>query len=79
MGFVTKDVFWIEGDNSYEFIVQDSFYVSPIAEEFLKELEVKLSKDSLPIKVYLSTTNPNNHWLYDLYNKKEEWNEQLYL
>ena len=74
MSFVTKDGLWIEGDDVIEFVVPDSYYVSPMAEEFVRALEVRLRKDHHPIKVYLSTANPYNHWLYDIY-KKENVNE----
>ena len=74
MSFVTKDWFWIEGDYGVEFVNPDSYYIHPIAEEFLRALEVRLSKDHSPITVYISTANQYNHWMYDLF-KKENTNE----
>lgn len=69
MSFATKDGSWIEGDDITEFVTPYSYYINPIAEEFLQSLRVRLSKDHSHIKVYISTANPYNHWLYDLYRK----------
>ncbi len=46
----------------------DIYYPNQRVEEFLKSLKIKLIKDYHPIKVYISTTNPYNHWLYKFYN-----------
>ena len=39
-------------------------------EKFLSELKLKLNKDYPKTKVYISTANQNNHWLYDLYKRR---------
>ena len=70
MSFVTKDGFFVEGDDITEFVTPYSYYVNPMAEEFLQLLKSRLSKDHSPIKVYISTASPYNHWLYDLYRKE---------
>lgn len=55
----------------------DICHNEPVIEEFLKSLKVKFRKDYSPIKIYISTANPYNHWsqkLYNFYDKKEEQN-----
>lgn len=52
----------------------DIYNCKSAVEEFLESLKLKISKDCSPIKVYISTANPYNHWLYNFYNKKEEQN-----
>lgn len=49
----------------------DIYYSNKTVEEFLESLKAKLSKDYSPIKVYISTANPYNHWLYKFYDNIE--------
>ena len=46
----------------------DMYNGKPEVEEFLESLKLKLRKDYSPIKVYISTANPYEHWLQKLYN-----------
>jgi hypothetical protein len=68
VSFVTKDGFWIEGYDGEEFIVRDPYYVHPIVEALWQSLKKPLKQDYPGITVYLSTTNPYNHWLREFYN-----------
>jgi hypothetical protein len=55
----------------------DTYYINPEVEEFVKPFKLNFRKPYCPIKVYISTANPYNHWLqklYNFYNKKEEQN-----
>lgn len=47
---------------------RDIYYTNQNIEDFLESLHVKRSKDYSPIKVYISTASPHNHWLQKLYN-----------
>lgn len=46
-------------------------------EKFLESLKIKPNKNYHSIKVYISSANPDSHWLqkiYNFYNKEEVTN-----
>lgn len=45
----------------------DIYYPNQTVEDFLDSLKPKFIKDFSPIKVYISTASPYNHWLQKLY------------
>jgi hypothetical protein len=47
-------------------IDRDMYYPNEFVEEFLESLKSKLKKDHSPIIVYISTSNPYDHWLKKL-------------
>lgn len=52
-------------------IDRDIYFTNQVVEEFLHVLKTELGKEYSPIKVYISTSNPYNHWLqksYIIYN-----------
>lgn len=49
-------------------IDRDVYIPNRTVENFLESLKAKLSKEYSPVKVYISTANPYNHWLRNVYN-----------
>ena len=53
----------------------DIYYPSTKVEMFMQQLKLRLNKYYHTTKVYISTANPYNHWLYKqyiIYNEKEK-------
>jgi hypothetical protein len=46
----------------------DLYNTNQSVEELLESLKLNLRKDYSPIKVYVSTASPYEHWLQKLYN-----------
>ena len=72
MSFVTKDRFWLQGDDGVEFVDPDQYYINPIVEEFLQLLKVKLKEEYPTTNIYISTAGRDVNWLWELYKKNKE-------
>lgn len=46
----------------------DIYCTNQAVEEFLQSLKLKLNRDYPSTKIYISTVNPHNYWLKNLYN-----------
>ena len=49
----------------------DMYCPNSRTENLLQQFTLKLTKEHPHIKVYISTANPYNNWLYELHKKGE--------